>query len=331
MFVDQVKIKVTAGRGGDGCASFRKEKFVDKGGPDGGSGGRGGDVIIRCDSNLATLLDFQFKSQFKAKSGVHGKGKNKDGKNGESLVINVPPGTVVEKFPGGDVLADLVEDGQEFFAARGGRGGRGNTFFKSSTNRAPRQCEQGLEGEVAEFTLELKLIADVGIVGCPNAGKSSLVSRISNASPKIAGYPFTTIEPKVGAVTHSGAVFTAAEIPGLIEGAHEGKGLGDRFLRHIERTKFIVHLVDLSFDPVKDYRVVEKELAGRGFSVADDSYIICGNKNDLPGSGENFSRLVSETARGRKTFSISCVTGDGIPGLLDYLAVKMIERKNANS
>ncbi len=322
MFVDQAKIQVIGGKGGNGCASFRKEKFVNKGGPDGGSGGRGGDVIIVCDENLNTLLDFQYKSLFRAKSGAHGKGKNKDGRSGENLFIRVPPGTVIKSSPGGRELADLVEDGQTFTAAGGGRGGRGNTFFKSSTNRAPREAEEGEVGEQAELLLELKLIADAGLVGCPNAGKSSLINRISNAAPKIADYPFTTLEPRVGVVRTGSFAFTAAEIPGLIEGAHEGKGLGDRFLRHIERTKFIVHIVDLSIDPVKDFRVVRDELRAHSFSMPDERYVVAGNKNDIPGAEKNLGALSAEAA-GRKVFSISCATGDGIEELVDYLSSRL--------
>ncbi len=324
MFVDQAKIHLIAGRGGDGCASFRKEKFVNKGGPDGGSGGRGGDVIIICDSNLTTLLDFQYKSLFKAKPGVHGKGKNKDGRNGENLFIKVPPGTVIKSSPGGGVLADLVEEGQTFTAAKGGKGGRGNTCFKSSTNRAPREAEEGGDGEQAGLLLELKLIADAGLVGCPNAGKSSLIRRISNAAPRVADYPFTTLEPRVGVVRTSSSSFTVAEIPGLIEGAHEGKGLADRFLRHLERTKFLVHVVDLSVDPVKDFRVVCSELKAHSYSLPDERHIVAGNKNDIPGADSNLKALSVE-AGGRKVFSISCATGKGIDEFIDYLSNRIGE------
>ncbi len=327
MFVDQAKIKVTAGRGGNGCASFRKEKFVDKGGPDGGKGGHGGDVLLRCDENLSTLLDFQFKSQFKAESGVHGKGKNKDGRSGDPLVINVPPGTVIKSLSDGKELADLVKHGQTYLAAKGGRGGRGNTSFKSSTNRAPREAEEGGEGEHAELLLELKLIADVGIIGCPNAGKSSLISRISNATPRIAGYPFTTIEPKVGVVRMGESSFVAAEIPGLIEGAHEGKGLGDRFLRHIERTRYIVHLVDLSVDPANDFRVVRNELDSRGYTIPEERYIVAANKIDITGAADNLPGLADAAGSRKKLFMISCVSGKGVDALIKHLAERIYEDK----
>ncbi len=327
MFVDQAKIKVTAGRGGNGCASFRKEKFVNKGGPDGGSGGDGGDVVLICDGNLSTLLDFQYKSSYKAGSGEHGKGKNKDGRRGENLFVKVPPGTVVKDLSGSRELADMVKADQTFTAARGGRGGRGNTTFKSSTNRAPRNAEEGGEGEQADFLLELKIIADVGLIGCPNAGKSSLINRISNAHPKVADYPFTTIEPRVGIVKSLSSSFAVAEIPGLIEGAHRGKGLGDRFLRHIERTSLILHIVDLSADPVRDFRVVRNELEAHSCFMPDERYIVAGNKIDLPGASENLNALRAEAGK-KKVFAISCLDGQGIDGLLEHLSRHVKEFKN---
>lgn len=327
MFVDQAKIKVIAGRGGNGCASFRKEKFVNKGGPDGGSGGGGGDVVIICDGNLSTLLDFQYNSSFKAESGAHGKGKNKDGRRGENLLVKVPPGTVVKDLAGNRELADMVKAGQTFTVARGGRGGRGNTSFKSSTNRAPRNAEEGGEGEQTDILLELKIMADVGLIGCPNAGKSSLINRISNAAPKVADYPFTTIEPRVGIVKDFYSSFAVAEIPGLIEGAHKGKGLGDRFLRHIERTSLILHIVDLSADPVKDFRIVRNELEAHSYSMPDERYIVAGNKTDLPGASENLNSLRGEAGK-KKVFPISCADGHGIDGLLEHLSMRVKEFKN---
>jgi len=247
-FIDESRIFVKAGNGGNGCCSFRREKFIPKGGPDGGDGGNGGDVIIEASPHYHTLLDQRYHPHYKAQRGQHGKGKNCTGRSGEDLVIHVPVGTQVRDFESGEVVADLVQAGQRMVAARGGRGGRGNARFVTSTRQAPKNCEPGTEGEERSFKLVLKLLADVGLVGFPNAGKSTLISKISSARPKIADYPFTTLVPNLGMVRHKGADFVVADIPGIIEGAHEGVGLGLRFLRHIERTRILLYLVDLSPD-----------------------------------------------------------------------------------
>src|SRR5215203_4763927 len=269
MFVDEVDILVTAGAGGNGCLSFRREKFVPRGGPDGGDGGPGGSVYIVAAPRKNTLVDFRFHPEFKAQGGQHGQGANRTGATGRDLEIEVPIGTLVFELANGAIgttpLADLTAEGQRVLVARGGRGGRGNARFVSSTNRAPRRVEPGGVAEERQLRLQLKLIADVGLVGFPNAGKSTLISRISAARPKIADYPFTTLTPNLGVVTLSGdRSLVVADVPGLIEGAHEGHGLGDRFLRHVERTKVLVHLVDVSGasgrEPVEDFEIIRNEL-----------------------------------------------------------------------
>lgn len=263
MFIDQAKILVIAGIGGNGIVSFRREKFVPKGGPDGGDGGKGGDVIIQADSNLHTLLDFRYRRRFKAESGKHGQGSNKTGRSGQDLIIRAPKGTLVKDEEKDEILADLVDDHQQIIVAKGGKGGRGNARFATSTNQTPRNAEPGEEGESRTILLELKLIADVGLVGLPNAGKSTLLSRLSAARPKIADYPFTTLAPNLGIVKYKEyQSFVMADIPGLIEGAHEGKGLGLDFLRHIERTKVLVYLIEsTSQDMFNDYQILRNELS----------------------------------------------------------------------
>ncbi len=331
MFVDRARITVRSGNGGDGCVSFRKEKHVPKGGPDGGDGGDGGNVVITCDSRLETLLDFQYRSSFSAGSGQHGKGKNKNGRRGEDIVVRVPPGTVVADCASGARIADLIKDGESVVAAGGGRGGRGNASFKTSSNRAPRKAQAGGEGQQSQLLLELKLIADVGLVGCPNSGKSSFIRRVSNASPQIADYPFTTLEPQLGVVEYSPSFsFSVAEVPGLIEGAHEGKGLGNRFLRHVERTGVILNIVDLSVDPVRDFRIIKNELEARSFSPGMKKLTVAGNKTDIPGALENLRALEKEAGPLARVFGISCVTGDGIDELLKDLAQKVRENRNGN-
>ncbi len=264
MFIDFARIQVTSGKGGNGCVSFRREKFVPKGGPDGGDGGKGGDVILRGDKNINTLISYRFNKLFKAKSGGHGMGKNKTGATGESIYLDVPLGTVIYDITTEPKtkLGEITEHGQEIIVARGGNGGRGNTRFKSATNRAPRIAKPGGDPEYRELELELKLMADVGLVGFPNAGKSTLLKTISNAHPKIADYEFTTLEPSLGVVEiDEYRSFVMADIPGLIEGAHDGKGLGDQFLRHIQRTRTLLFLIDChSPDPYTDYMVLKKEL-----------------------------------------------------------------------
>jgi len=283
MFIDKAKIKVISGSGGNGAVAWRREKYVDKGGPAGGDGGKGGDVYLKVVENMTTLLDFKYKSIFEAENGENGRSKNQHGKNGNDLIIKVPKGTVVKDAESGKIIGDLVEEGQTLLVAKGGRGGRGNSRFTSSIRRAPQFCEPGEPGIERELELELKLIADVGLCGMPNAGKSTLISVISAAKPKIADYPFTTLQPHLGVVKkyNEEGTFVVADIPGLIEGASEGIGLGHEFLRHVERTRFLVHLVDLTAeDPVKNYKIINEELRKYGGRLADIYQIIALNKSD---------------------------------------------------
>ena len=327
MFVDEVDIHVQAGSGGNGCLSFRREKFVPRGGPDGGDGGGGGSVFIVATPTKNTLVDFRFHPEFKARRGQHGQGSNRTGQTAEDLEIGVPPGTLIfEKDPAGGemrLLGDLAEEGQRILVAKGGRGGRGNARFVSSTNRAPRRTEPGEEGEERQLQLQLKLIADVGLIGFPNAGKSTLISRISAARPKIANYPFTTLVPNLGVVTlGDDRSFVVADVPGLIEGAHEGHGLGDRFLRHIERTKVLVHLVDVSGasgrDPVQDFEVILNELRQFNPAVAAKPQIVAANKIDALDDPERLSALRAHVEHlGLPFHEISGVSGTGVPALLE--------------
>ena len=329
MFVDEVDIRVAAGDGGNGCLSFRREKFVPRGGPDGGDGGAGGSVFIVATPTKNTLIDFRYHPEFEARRGAHGQGANKTGQTGNDLDIAVPIGTLVfEKHPeGGEVtpLADLTEEGQRVLVAKGGRGGRGNARFVSSTNRAPRRTEPGEEGEERFIRLQLKLIADAGLVGFPNAGKSTLISRISAARPKIADYPFTTLSPNLGVVTLADdRSFVVADVPGLIEGAHEGHGLGDKFLRHIERTKVLVHLVDVSGasgrDPVHDFDTILRELRLFDPKVAAKPMLVAATKIDAVDDlsrVEALERHVRE--RGLPFFRISAVAGTGVDELLEAM------------
>lgn len=283
MFIDQVSITVSSGNGGSGAVSFRREKYVPKGGPDGGNGGRGGNVIFKATSQLHTLLDHRYKRTYRAQNGAAGSSSNRDGRWGEDLIISVPRGTLVRDEESGEILADLTEDGQEAMVARGGRGGRGNAFFVSPTNQTPRRAESGQEGRTLNLLLELKLIADVGLVGFPNAGKSTLISSISAARPKVADYPFTTLEPHLGIVRFQDyQSFTVADIPGLIEGAHEGKGLGFTFLRHIERTSTLVILIDCtSEDYARDFQVLMNELEQYSPELARKPLFVGISKMDL--------------------------------------------------
>ncbi|NLY30577.1 MAG: GTPase ObgE [Firmicutes bacterium] len=318
-FVDRARIYVSAGAGGDGSVSFRREKYVPAGGPDGGRGGDGGSVFLEVDPAMSTLLDFRYKNQYKAERGGHGQGGNREGKSAPDLVIKVPPGTVVKDDETGEVLADLVRPNQRLLAARGGKGGRGNSAFATSTRRAPSFAEKGEPGEARWLRLELKVIADVGLVGYPNAGKSTLLSVISAARPKIAPYPFTTLSPNLGVVkVEAGKSFVVADIPGLIEGAHTGVGLGHDFLRHVERTRLLVHVVDCSGmegrDPVDDYYQVREELSLFSRELAERPFIIVGNKLDIPGAEENLRRL--EEAAGQEVVGISAATGQGVKELI---------------
>jgi GTPase len=327
MFVDEVDIHVQAGSGGNGCLSFRREKFVPRGGPDGGDGGHGGSVIIVATATRNTLVDFRFHPEFEAKRGQHGQGSNRTGHSADDLEIAVPVGTLVfEKDPettGLRLLADLAEEGQRVVVAKGGRGGRGNARFVSSTNRAPRRTEPGIEGEEKQLQLQLKLIADVGLVGFPNAGKSTLISRISAARPKIADYPFTTLVPNLGVVRlDDERSFVVADVPGLIKGAHEGHGLGHQFLRHIERTKVLVHLVDVSGasgrEPVDDFDTIVEELQRFSPAVAAKPQIVVATKMDAVDDPARVKTLERHVKKQKLPFlKISGVTGEGLDALLE--------------
>jgi GTP-binding protein len=321
MFVDEVDIFVKAGDGGRGCVSFRREKYVPRGGPNGGHGGRGGDIVLEADEGLTTLLDFRYRRQYAADRGEHGRGSDQHGANAEDLVLRVPVGTVVRERAPGLVLGELTGNGQRLVAARGGRGGRGNAAFATSTRRAPRIAEPGGPGEERWLSLELKLLADVGIVGFPNAGKSTLVSRLSAARPKIADYPFTTLVPTLGLVRlDDDRSFVIADIPGLIPGAAEGKGLGHRFLRHVERTRVLVHLLDLApatgRDPVDDWHLIQRELAEYSTELAARPQVLAANKTDLDGVGPRLERVRALAAReGLPLVAMSARTGAGLDAL----------------
>lgn len=328
MFVDEVDIHVTAGSGGNGCLSFRREKFVPRGGPDGGDGGSGGSVYIVASSTKNTLVDFRFHPEFEAKRGQHGQGSNRTGFTADDLEISVPVGTLVyDKRADGELelLADLTHEGQRVLVAQGGHGGRGNARFVSSTNRAPRRTEPGVPGEEKFLRLQLKLIADVGLIGFPNAGKSTLISRISAARPKIADYPFTTLTPNLGVVSLSDhRSFVVADVPGLIEGAHKGVGLGHQFLKHIERTKVLVHLVDVSSasgrDPVEDFETINEELRLFDPAVAAKPQIVVANKIDALDDPARAEALEKHVTREKLPFlRISGVTGEGVDALLEAL------------
>jgi GTPase len=325
MFIDEAKIFVRAGDGGRGCVSFRREKFVPKGGPDGGDGGKGGDIVLEVDRNLSTLLDFRYKRRYAAGRGEHGRGSDQKGRDGRDSIIRVPQGTMVRPADSGVVLADLVSDAQRFIAAHGGRGGRGNARFKSSTNQAPRHAQPGEPGEARWLILELKLLADVGLMGLPNAGKSTLLTRISAARPKIAPYPFTTLVPQLGIVRlrdeHSCVV---ADIPGLIEGAHAGKGLGHQFLRHIERTRLLIHLVDMTESganvSLTNFETVNRELLAYESQLAEKPQVVVATKMDVPLAKQAWERFQpAVAARGFRVLAISAVTGEGIGTLLDEM------------
>lgn len=317
MFIDYAKIEVKAGNGGSGCMSFRREKHVPKGGPDGGDGGKGGNILIKSERNLHTLIDFRYKRIYQAKRGEHGKGDGKHGKGGSDLIIKVPVGTLVKEAKTGNVVCDLIEDKQMMIAAKGGRGGKGNTRFVTPTNRAPRDWEVGYPGEERILELELKLLADIGLVGLPNAGKSTLLSVISSARPKIADYPFTTLKPNLGIVKYKEfKSFVVADIPGLIEGAHKGKGLGHQFLKHIERTRALAFLIDITDEnPENTFKILFKELAEFSRVIVQKPYIIIFTKNDI-----SLDNAPGNTLRKEKdSIKISAVTGDNIGKLKDLL------------
>ncbi len=332
MFIDQARIYVKAGDGGNGCVSFRREKYVPKGGPDGGDGGKGGDVILRADEGLHTLVDFRYRRVFRAQKGAHGQGSHKTGRSAPDLVIPVPVGTLVRDAHTGEVIADLVRHGQEVVVARGGRGGRGNARFATATRQAPRFAEPGEKGEERVLDLELRVLADVGFVGFPNAGKSTLLARISAARPKIADYPFTTLHPHLGVVrVAEGQSFVAADIPGLIEGAHRGAGLGHQFLRHISRTRLLLFLLDLSAeDPEHTYEVLRSELRAYDPSLAERPRVVALNKIDLPDARARVETVrAAFEGRGIPTYPISALTGEGVEELVRVLYRRLQELRAA--
>ena len=332
MFIDEAKIQIKAGNGGNGCMAFRREKFVPHGGPSGGDGGKGGDVIMESSERHNTLVHFRFNPEYKAERGRHGEGSNKTGREGEDVTLKVPVGTIVYDDVTGERVHDFSHPDDRIVVARGGRGGRGNARFATSTHQAPRECEAGFPGEERTLRLELKLLADIGFVGYPNAGKSTLISRISAARPKIADYPFTTLQPNLGVVMvgeePAAVSFVVADIPGLIEGAHTGAGLGTQFLRHIERTRLLVHLVDVSDssgrpDPVKDYEVIMNELASFGAGLEKKPVLVAATKIDVANK-DKLAKL-RNYARKRKLpfYPISAVTGEGIDKLQHAMAKKV--------
>ena len=329
MFIDRAKIRVQGGHGGNGVTAFRREKFVPRGGPSGGEGGRGGDVWIVADSSLNTLLHLRYNPEHVAGRGMHGEGSNRSGREGEDVIVRVPVGTQIFDVASGELLQDLSVDGARWLATRGGRGGFGNAHFTTSTNRAPRYHQDGSEGEELELQLELKLLADVGLVGFPNAGKSTFISTVSAAKPKIADYPFTTLEPYLGVVDLGNfRTFVIADIPGLIEGAHSGAGLGDRFLRHVERTKLLLHLVDVSSlagrDTVTDYQTVNRELAAYNPDLVSRPQIVVATKIDVLEEPERLESLRREAeSEGKQFFPISSVTNKGVRELINAVARKL--------
>lgn len=325
-FIDEAKIYVRAGNGGNGCISFRREKYVPKGGPDGGNGGNGGNVLIRADRQLNTLLDFKYRRQYNGERGEHGRGKKQDGRWGKDIILKVPCGTIIRDAQTGDLIADLVDHGQEVVAVRGGKGGKGNSLFATSTNQAPRIAEPGTSGEEREIALELKLLADVGLVGFPNAGKSTLISVISAAKPKIADYPFTTLTPNLGIVkVAEERSFVVADIPGLIEGAHEGRGLGVQFLKHIERTKALLFLIDsTSEDPKKEYNVLLNELKSYSPALGKKHKLVALTKSDLLDPQATRKMKALSMGRGVEVTLISAVAGKGIEALVKSMW-KMIQ------
>ena len=333
-FIDQVKVYIKAGDGGRGCVGFRREKYVPKGGPNGGDGGRGAHIIFKATGNINTLLDIKYQQQYLAEKGQHGMGKDMHGKNGKDLFIPVPLGTLIKDFETDEVLCDLTEENQEYLAVKGGRGGLGNAHFKSATRQAPRFAQPGEPGEERTLTLELKLLADVGLIGLPNAGKSTLISALSSARPKIADYPFTTLVPNLGVVKFEEyKSFVIADIPGLIEGAHTGTGLGFQFLRHVERTSVLLHLVDISEmaegDPADNLEKINKELELFSPELMKKPQAVAGTKLDIKGDGKRLDTLAQYcNDKQYDFFPICAVTGKGLKDLLKYLAKTVEEHKN---
>lgn len=325
MFVDQVKIYVKGGDGGDGMVAFRREKYVPKGGPAGGDGGNGANVIFQVEEGLRTLMDFRYQRHFKAPRGEHGMSKNQHGKNSKDMIVKVPPGTIVSDAETGVIIADLVEHGQQAVIAKGGRGGRGNSRFATPANPAPELSEKGEPGQEREIIMELKLLADVGLVGFPSVGKSTLLSVVSAARPKIAEYHFTTIAPNLGMVeTEDGRSFVLADLPGLIEGAHSGVGLGHQFLRHIERTRVIIHVIDMAAtegrDPFEDYLTINNELKEYNLRLTERPQVIVANKMDMPNAEENLKVFKEKVGDEHLVFPISAVTREGLRELIFAVA-----------
>jgi GTP-binding protein len=325
-FIDEVANVAAGGAGGDGCVAFRREKFVPRGGPSGGDGGRGGHVILRADRGLATLLELKFRPLLRAGRGQHGRGKDQYGRGGEDLVVAVPVGTLVFAAETDDLLADLRSGGAEVVIAQGGRGGLGNIHFANSVRQAPRTATKGEPGEERSLRLELRLLADAGVLGLPNVGKSSLIARVSAARPRVADYPFTTLVPQLGVVrVDEGTSFVIADVPGLVEGAHRGVGLGTRFLRHLKRTAVLVHVLDLAgppeHDPIADFDLINRELAAADPALAAKPQIVAGNKLDLPEARDRFGSVAERLgARGVELVGISAATGEGVPALVGRLA-----------
>jgi GTP-binding protein len=331
-FVDEAKFFVKAGDGGNGCISFRREKYVPKGGPSGGDGGQGGNVFIEASSRLQSLIDFRYRSHFKAERGTNGQSKDMHGRNGNDCYMKVPVGSVIKESETGEVLAELITDGATFLAARGGGGGLGNAHFSSGSNRTPRFATKGKVGEERWLRIELKLIADIGLVGLPNAGKSTLLSRLSAANPKVADYPFTTLEPQLGVLQFRyEEPCIIADIPGLIEGAHDGAGLGHTFLRHIERTRILLHVIDVSSEGVQtDFEVIENELRSYQEDLLDRTRILVLNKTDIADPEKVHEAVTSFTGMGFQTALISGLTGEGIPHLKELLENKLEELRKVD-
>ncbi len=336
MFVDRAKINIRSGKGGDGAVTFRREPYVPEGGPDGGDGGKGGDVVFKADNSLRTLMDFRYKRKYQAENGQNGMKKKRFGKKGADLIIKVPPGTMIIDEESGALMKDLINHGDRFVAAKGGKGGKGNVHFKSSIRQAPNFAEAGGVAKERNVILELKLIADVGLVGFPNVGKSSLLSTSSKAKPKIANYHFTTIEPNLGVVEVSNTSFVLADIAGIIEGAHQGAGMGFKFLKHIERTKIIIHVVDISGsegrDPIEDFETINKELRAYSNVLANKPQIVAANKIDLIEDNNSGYELFKEYAenQGYAVFPISAPINLGVPELMAYAAKILAEVENTS-
>jgi len=336
MFIDQAKIFVKAGKGGNGACSFRREKFVPFGGPDGGDGGDGGSLILQASTRMTTLLDLKYKRHYEAPAGGPGEKANCHGRNGTDTVITVPAGTIIKYDESNEVIADLLEDGQSAIVAQGGKGGRGNARFATSTNRAPRKCEQGTPAEEFWLRLELKLLADVGLVGLPNAGKSTMISTVSAAKPEVANYPFTTLRPHLGVVSLGDfRSCVMADIPGLIEGAHEGKGLGIQFLKHIQRTAILLYLIDISEwsteDPVRSYAILKQELTAFDPELGERPFAVVGTKMDAQGTSEALETLQSYCQNANILFfAISSATRNGLDSLLEFIGTQLTKVRTAS-